>query len=255
MWNSTLWRINSTDARLKQYFASLDQVFSVQGEKVTAERISDLLRVRCGDEYFYVKRYFVAGKGMRRWFGKPRIQSEWENLLWFSEQGIPTAEVVAMGLQRRRGLFLRGAMVTREIPQTRDLATLARNNDPLLADAHMVHSLSQQAADILNNMHASGFVHNDFKWRNLLVDQAGKLYVIDCPLGRFWFGPLLRYRMIKELAMLDRVAKYKLRATQRLRFFLLYRQTGKLRPQDKKVLRRLLGRKERRKSSFAVLAT
>lgn len=68
-------------------------------------------------------------------------------------------------------------------------------------------------------MHAYGFVHHDFEWRNFLVDEQHRLYVIDCPPGVIWWGALFRYRCIKEFSMLDWVAKYKLRQTQRLRFF------------------------------------
>jgi len=94
-------------------------------------------------------------------------------------------------------------------------------------------------------------VHNDFKWRNLLVDDEDRLFVIDCPLGAFWRGALLRYRCIKDLAMLDRVAKYKLRRSQRMRFYLQYRGHQHLTNEDKRQLKQLLSRKVRRKSSFA----
>jgi hypothetical protein len=41
-----------------------------------------------------------------------------------------------------------------------------------------------------------------------------------CPAGTFWWGPFLRYRIVKDLACLDKVAKYHLSRTQRLRFYL-----------------------------------
>ncbi len=46
---------------------------------------------------------------------------------------------------------------------------------------------------------------------------------------------MLRYRITKDLACLDKVAKYHLSATQRLRFYLQYRQRTRLNASDKNV--------------------
>jgi RIO-like serine/threonine protein kinase len=89
-------------------------------------------------------------------------------------------------------------------------------------------------------MHAHGFVHNDLKWRNLLVDTAGKLYFIDCPSGGFWRGPFLRYRIVKDLACLDKMAKYHLSRTDRLRFYLDYAGKRRLADEDKKIVRKIV---------------
>ena len=70
-------------------------------------------------------------------------------------------------------------------------------------------------------MHTDRFAHNDFKWRNILVDSDidhPKVYLIDCPAGQRWFGPFLPYRIIKDLACLDKLGKYNLSRTQRLSF-------------------------------------
>jgi tRNA A-37 threonylcarbamoyl transferase component Bud32 len=247
----TSWRLLPEFMHLQTEFADLNQIFNLQGETITSERLSDLIRIKIADDFYYVKRYRVAGKGLRRFLGKSRIRSEWENLLWFAEQDISTAPVIAYGLETRWGLFHRGAMVTKGIPNSEDLASLARANDPRLNDAVWVKNISLQAAQMLQKMHQKGFVHNDFKWRNLLVDDQDRLYVIDCPLGAFWRGTLLRYRCIKDLVMLDRVAKYKLTRSQRMRFYLQYRGHQRLTGEDKRQLQQLLSRKERRASSFA----
>jgi hypothetical protein len=78
------------------------------------------------------------------------------------------------------------------------------------------------------------------KWRNILVDRDGKAYLIDCPWGSYWFGPMLRYRIEKDLATLDKVAKDCLSATQRLRFYLLYRRSERLNASDKQCVRRIV---------------
>lgn len=245
------WRLLSGFEPLAAVFGSLDGVFRLKGEHITGERLSDVIRVKHAGIRYYVKRYYVAGKGLRRFFGKPRIQSEWENLLWFSQQGIPTAPVVAYGMEKNFGLFRRGALITREIPRTRDLADIARGNDPRLSNRQWVKHVSQQVADAMRTMHARHFIHNDLKWRNLLVDDEWQLYLIDCPLGAFWHGKLFEHRVLKEFATLDRVARYKLSRSQRLRFYLQYTHKDRLDADDKAFLRKLAQRKERRVSSFA----
>jgi hypothetical protein len=69
--------------------------------------------------------------------------------------------------------------------------------------------------------------------------RPGTLFLIDCPNGDFWRGFWLKYRMTKDLACLDKVAKYHLSATQRLRFYLQYRQR-RLNAADKKRIRQVV---------------
>lgn len=248
---SNNWQLTPDYQHLSSLFGSLDAIFSLQGEHITGERISDVIRVTHEGTRYYVKRYFIAGKGLRRFFGKPRIQSEWENLLWFAHHGIPTAEVVGFGLSRCCGLFQRGALITREIPNTMDLAEIARLHDSRLADRQWVKKISLQVAQAMHTMHTHGFIHNDLKWRNLLVDDQDQLYLIDCPLGAFWCGKLFEHRVFKEFSALDRVARYRLRNTQRLQFYLQYAGKQRLDDADKTFLRKLAQRKMRRVSSFA----
>jgi hypothetical protein len=245
------WRIAQGFEKLTSMFGNLDVVFQLQGERITGERISNVIRVEHEGVRYYVKRYSFAGKGLRRFFGKPRIQSEWENLLWFANHGIATAPVVAYGMEKRLGLFRRGALITQEIPDTTDLARLARDNDARLKNRQWVKQISFQVAAAMRVMHVNGFIHNDFKWRNLLVDHHHRLFLIDCPLGAFWRGKLFEYRVLKEFATLDRVARYKLSNTQRLRFYLQYADKNRLDAEDKRFIRKLAQRKERRVSSFA----
>ncbi len=51
---------------------------------------------------------------------------------------------------------------------------------------------------------------------------------------------MLRYRIIKDLACLDKVAKYHLSNTQRLRFYLQYCQRAQLNTQDKKQIGKIV---------------
>lgn len=234
------WQLAADYQMLQADFGSLEQVFALQGERITHDPLSELIRVNRHGVDYYVKRYRNAGKGLRRYAARPRIKAEWQNLKRFAKWGIPTAEVIAQGLERKAGAFVRGAMITREIPDSRDLADLANQSNPLLQDRAWVKQVSAQVADATRIMHSHGFTHNDLKWRNLLVDEQTKVYLIDCPAGTFWWGPMLRYRMIKDLACLDKVAKYHLSNTQRLRFYLQYCQRTQLNAYDKKQIGKIV---------------
>lgn len=230
------------DAATAQRFADLDAVFALEGEIVAKDSLTRTLRVVIDGRGYYVKRYSGLGKKpLRRWFATPRVQMEWQNLGHFAAWGIPTARCVAYGLERRGGRFLRGALITAEIPATTDLGQLARNNDPRLKSRRWLDGVTRQIADIARRMHSRRFVHGDLKWRNLLVDAADRLYLIDCPSGGFWWPPFLQYRIVKDLACLDKLAKYHLSRTQRLRFYLAYVQKQTLDGADKARIRKIVG--------------
>ena len=188
-----------------QLFADLDAVFALEGEQITQDLISTVHKVWVADRYYYVKRYTGAGKNLRRYIGRARIRAEWENLQHFQAWGIPSAIIVGFGLERRNGAFHRGAHATRM-------------------------------------MHDQGFAHNDLKWRNILVDEKPfpDVFMIDCPSGTFWLGPLLEYRIIKDLACLDKLGKQVLSRTQRLRFYHDYAERSRLSAKDKKRLRAIV---------------
>jgi hypothetical protein len=234
------WKLEPAYSELAEDFGSLEAVFALKGERLTHDPLSEVIRVNRKGVNYYVKRYVGAGKGLRRYLGKPRVKMEWQNLKRFAKWGIPTAEVVAWGLERRGAAYARGAMITLELPQTVDLSILAERHDPKLADRAWVDHVSRQLAGYTRIMHDHRFTHNDLKWRNLLIDDQARLFLIDCPNGNFWRGFWLKYRITKDLACLDKVAKYQLSATQRLRFYLQYSQRTRLNAADKKRIRHVV---------------
>lgn len=234
------WTLNPAYAVRAAEFASLEAVFALSGERLTSDPLSEVIRIERDGVRYYVKRYWGAGKGLRRFIGRPRVKAEWQNLKYFAKWGIPTAEIVAFGLERRAGAFLRGALITRELENTCDLAMMAWHGDARLRDAAWVDRISRQLARATRTLHDHHFTHNDLKWRNLLVNERAELFFIDCPTGSFWWGPLLRYRMAKDLACLDKVAKQVLSRTQRLRFYLQYRGRQRLNQVDKRRIRQVL---------------
>lgn len=235
------WTLDAQYQELAEDFGSLQAVFALQGERLTKDPLSEVIRIERAGVRYYVKRYWGGGKGLRRYIGRPRVKAEWQNLKYFAKWGVATAPIVAFGLERQFGRFVRGALITREISNTEDLGLLANNDDPRLQDRHWVDTVSRQLANATRTLHEHHFTHNDLKWRNLLVNDRAELFLIDCPTGTFWWGPLLRYRIIKDLACLDKVAKYKLSRTQRLRFYLQYRGRSRMSTADKRRVRRVVG--------------
>ncbi len=246
------WHFNPDYAggEAESAFSRLEAVFALQGELISEDRLCRVFRVKVGDRRYYVKRYVGNGKNLlRRWFGlrglffKPRVKCEWENLLAFHSWGIPAAPLVGYGMERRRGFFRRGALVTEELRDTVDLARMARDGDSRLSDRTWVAQVTQQIAQAARRLHAAGFAHNDLKWRNLLVDGSASptVYLIDCPRGRYWWPVFLEYRRNKDLQCLDHLAKDQLSRTQRLRFYLAYADRKRLAAADKRRIRKILG--------------
>jgi hypothetical protein len=227
------WTLEPQYQALSADFGDLDAVFALQGERLTRDPLSEVIRVERSGVRYYVKRYWGGGKGLRRYIGRPRVKAEWQNLRHFAKWGVPTAAIVACGLERQLGRFVRGALITRELDNTLDLAHLVSRADPRLQDRAWVDLISRQLARATRTLHDHRFTHNDLKWRNLLVNDRGELFFIDCPTGSFWWGPLLRYRIIKDLACLDKVANKVLSRTQRLRFYLQYCDRERLNATDK----------------------
>lgn len=235
------WRLQADYQHLQGDFGSLEQVFALEGERITRDSESELIRVERDGVNYYVKRYRSNGTAWRAWLPRPRVMAEWQNLQHFASWNIPTAEVIAYGMERKSfGRFGRGAMITRELPGTEDLAMLAHQRDARLQDAGWVADITCQIANFTRIMHQHNFVHNDLKWRNILVDRQRRVFLIDCPTGGFWWGPFLQYRIIKDLACLDKVAKYQLSRTQRMRFYLDYAKRKRLNGADKKRIAKIV---------------
>ena len=235
------WRLNAEmPAPLAAELASLERVFALEGKRLTRDPLSEVILIERDGVRYYVKRYWGAGKGLRRYLGRPRVKAEWQNLKHFARWGIPTAPIVAYGLERKGGAFLRGALITRELENTQDMALLAKRGDERLRDPRWVDGVSRQLATATRALHDHHFAHNDLKWRNLLVNDRAELFLIDCPTGTFWWGPFLRYRIVKDLACLDKVASQVLSRSQRLRFFLQYRGRERLSAGDKRRVREIV---------------
>ena len=221
---------------------SIDRVFSLKATLITQGPISRVMRMDAGDSRYYVKCYTRSGKYLRRFIGRSRLRAEYENLQFFAACGIPTAPIVAFAEERKFGLFKRGYLITDEIQHTRDLAEMAAANDPRLHNRHWVRCVSKQIACHMATLHRHGFIHNDLKWRNILIQETTepRVYFIDCPVGRRRFGILRKRGIMKDIACLDKLACKHLSRTDRLCFYKEYTGRQRLDRQDKALIKRVV---------------
>jgi tRNA A-37 threonylcarbamoyl transferase component Bud32 len=250
------WVLPAPSELEKQTFGSMDASLGVPGETLNSNLMSSLRKAKVGDRVYYLKIYHSRGKWLRRYLGRSRVQSEWQNLRLFEQLAVPTARVVGYGERGQQGL-----LITEELPGTIDLAALARK--PACFAQLDVAAVIDQLSGYVRTLHRHGFVHNDLKWRNILVahgdrnrfqdnaspevmpnksavDNELDVYIIDCPQGRRLLGPMLTRGIVKDLACLDKVAKYRLSRTQRLRFYLKYRELDRLYAREKREIVRIL---------------
>ncbi len=225
-----------------QDFANLDAAFQCGGEIVTHSSLCSVSRVTHNNVDYYVKRYVNPAEGIARFISKSKARREWENLQLFAEWQLSPAALVAFG-EESGWWNRRGIVVTEGIPGAIDMATLARDGSALLKNNTWVRSVCRQVAHATKVMHQHRFAHNDWKWRNILVNgptESPKVHMIDCPAGTFWLPPFFEYRRIKDLACLDKVGKYQLTRSQRLYFFKQYTGRDKLNAKDKRDIRKIL---------------
>ena len=224
-----------------QITATLHRVFSLEGELITDDSISTMTRIEHQGKSYFVKRYTAGGKHLRKYIGRSRIRAEWENMRTFERLGIPCPRVIAYGEDIKWGIMERGALVTENFPNSFDLSQLANEHSPLFKNAEWLNNVILQVADATRKMHEARFIHTDLKWRNILVTPSipPSVAFIDCPKGEKVLLNLQR-GIIKDLACLDKRAKYILSKTQRLKFYKLYKQCSNLNKLHKSEIKKIL---------------
>lgn len=237
------WLNPDATAAERENFSDLEGTVATPGELINDSTISHLTRAAVDGRRYYVKVYHYAGRNLRRFVGRSRVRAEWYNQRLFGEFGIPSARIVAFGESRGWLASHKGVIVTEEVAGTTDLWELAHQNTDRLSDRDWVNAVIDRLAAYVRSMHQHRFVHNDLKWRNILVDfsKPPEVYIIDCPLGRRLFGPLLRRGIVKDLACLDRVAKRYLSRSQRLRFYKRYQEIDCITDIDRAQIGKVLG--------------
>ncbi len=105
-------------------------------------------------------------------------------------RGLPTVEVYAAGVERIRGPFYRGFLVTRELRGGKDLWSALQ--DPAMDPARLRRIL-KSIADTILTMHRQGVYHADLNLKNVLVrydQKTAESYIIDFDRAKLFLGRL-----------------------------------------------------------------
>ncbi len=249
---SSNWSILPTkhEGEITKHFPSMERIFEIDAPIISKSIQSEIFSYTINKKKFFIKRY-RRSLGFASWFGFSRFCIETKNQQWFNQMNLPSAPVIAHGEERFIFKTLRGVLITEEIPNTVDLADIAQNQPEQFNDVVWCRNLLNQVAYILRFFHSRRFCHNDLHWRNILVqntlsDNKVLVYLIDCPFGRRLIWPFLQYKKLKDLANIDKLAPNHFSRTQRLRFFLAYRNTSTLAYKDKAMIRKVLQHKANR---------
>ena len=123
-------------------------------------------------------RYFIKRRYLK--FGKTRAQREFELLDIVGTLGIKVPQPIAYAYRDR--LLYRAWLVTREIHQPLSLARLSLQDEKKTGTA-MVSVIEQISSLIQNNI-----LHVDLHPGNVVVDAAGKVYLLDFDKGSVYHG-------------------------------------------------------------------
>lgn len=126
------------------------------------------------------------------WLGDDRSRSfrEFRLLQQLTERGLPVPMPVAASLERR-GPFYRAGLLTRFIPDARELAGLA---------AELPIRQWRELARTLDDFFCAGLQHPDLNARNLLLDAEGRWHLLDLDRARLAAGATAGVGMRRRLA-------------------------------------------------------
>ncbi len=179
-----------------QYWRTRDKVVGeASGRGVT-------LYVEAGDEHWVLRPYRRGGlfaRLVRRWYlytgrNRTRCFREFEILVQLHAAGLPVPRPVG-AWYRRRVLAYEAALLTARITGTQTLAQV-------LKDGTLEPQTWLAVGRCVRQFHDAGLCHADLNAHNILLDVAGKVYVID--MDRASFKPASQRWQQANLARLRR---------------------------------------------------
>lgn len=131
---------------------------------------------------------FLSDRFLFLGVARSRAMAEFALLRSLREKGLPVPKPAAARCHRQ-GLFVRADILVELIPQAHDLVRLL-NERPLMVEEW------RTVGQVICQLHQEGVYHSDLNSHNLLLDSAGKVWVIDfdkCGLrsGEHWKREML----------------------------------------------------------------
>jgi tRNA A-37 threonylcarbamoyl transferase component Bud32 len=226
------------------------------GEPITRSRTSEVRKLDvCRDGVattLYIKKYW-APTWKHIWRGvfrgtllrSSKVQREYVNLKRLRALGFDAAEPVAYGEERCCGFLVRSYLVSAGIPDpvALDVYISGVLTELCSADKARVRwELIERLADYTRCLHGQGFVHYDYFWRNIILSggKPDRFFLIDAHKGCQKSISRMHVFRAVDLAALDSAAPAFFRRSERLRFFLRYRNHLRLTREDKTLIKRIL---------------
>jgi hypothetical protein len=244
--------------RLRQRgLASVEAVYQLrEGTILKAGAATELRRVEFSHEgqtrVLYIKKYWYPTSRLRwsgfyrgTFFGMSKVRREYENLARLRVWGLDAPAPVAYGEERRNRWLYRSYLISEGVPWPLPLDLFIRDVLPTMPAPERQRQqteLLQRLADYTRRMHEHRFVHHDYFWRNILLSgkSLSHFFLIDSHKGRCWHSWAEFDGWAKDLATLDSPAPWFFRRSERLRFFLRYREHRRLTTGDKDLVRLIL---------------
>lgn len=137
------------------------------------------------DKTFVLKHYYrggaVAAITRDRYLGvnveKSRAFKEWRLLKRMRQLGLPVPEAVAAHVARG-GLFYRADLITEKVADTKTLAEI-------LTEKAITAELWKKIGACIKLFHQHDIYHADLNARNILLSEAGDVYLIDFDNSHF----------------------------------------------------------------------
>ncbi len=238
---------------------TFEQVFNYESGRdinkqgLAAYRRRIFIPVEGQNKNLYLKRYNRPPKSLQiknKLYHKKYIscgQIEYQVAATLKQHQIDTITPVAYGHQLNGPFEKRSFLITEELAGKSLEKQLPDyfDRDPRSFDRTKRNAFIQKVADLVRRFHEAGFRHRDLYLCHIFCDTTERLYLID--LARV-FQPVIgknRYK-VKDLAQLYYSAPGNIvTQTDRLRFFLYYRQHSQLTAPDKNLIKAIT-RKVRR---------
>ena len=223
------------------------------GAPVSASAAGSVYRLEvAGRSAVYVKLERIPPRRRFKWWfrpGKSAVEAfAYEHL---QSIGVPTLTVVGFAERRTLGCLDCSMIVTAEIEDSVDLASYVSEQFAALPRAQQrtqYRAITRRLIEQLQLAHASGFIHHDMKWRNILLQRDGEDWLpvwIDAPRGAVWRWRRQRGQVI-DLCDLAIPSLAITTCYDRMRFLCRYLGRARQRGEAKRLYLRVMARVQRR---------
>jgi tRNA A-37 threonylcarbamoyl transferase component Bud32 len=175
-WRSGLWKgwirePNFTEAA-REILNEPDAFLASNGPRILKAGRSSTVGAAHG---LVLKRYNFrkAGNLLKDLFRQSKGRRAYRRAYHLELVGVPTARIVATADRRCCGLLMRSCVLMEEIPGAKELGAYLQQTGMVATE------VVRRAADLIGALHRAGLRHRDLKESNIVLDETGKLYLLD----------------------------------------------------------------------------